>query len=418
MKKVVFILLLLVLITLVHAPDESQANPAPPQPVEAITPTTADIEIIYAGTWPAAAQTALEYAAAIWEPLVSSIIPIKINATWGTSEFDPLARTLIASYTLSPNSPIPNVWYPSMLYWAIEGQTSCPTCEAMFITFDSTLPNWYFGTDGQPSPTQYDFVTVALRQIGLGLGFGHSFKYYPATGMGEWGSEYNSHLYPRIYDLFLYNQNNQQLINTANFPNPSTALYAQMTGNNIYFFGSRTVAANGNNPAKLYAPSTWGRDSFKYLDESTFATGTANALMTPVIQPGEVIHQPGPVVLAILYDMGWPPPNATPAFDPLPNQIVLVNTIRNNAIDLWAYVMDDQPDNELDFQIINSPAPQAGVSIDNNRFIDINPTLNWTGQTTVVIRVTDPYLATATRSFELLVADLPMALFLPHIQHP
>ena len=92
-----------------------------------------------------------------------------------------------------------------------------------------------------------------------------------------------------------------------------------------------------------------------------------------------------------------------------------MNTVRNNAIDLWAYVNDDQPDNQLIFQITNSPAAGAGVTLDNNRYIDINPAQNWVGQTTVTVSVTDPSQATSSRSFVVIVADLPISHYLPVI---
>ncbi len=416
MKKVTFVLLVMLLIGVIYSPHAAAGNANELSKTESLTPQGATIEIIYEGNWPAAAQTALEHAATIWEPLISSIPPIKINATWGTPYQVPLASTSILVWSgPSSSMPVPYAWYPLVLVHAIEGHTHCVECEGITqIIFDSSLPNWYFGTDGNPSATQYDFVTVALRQIGLGLGFGHSFRYYPQSGNGQWGTGSNGYD-PKIYDIFIFNGNNQQLINTTIFPNPSPALYAQMTSDNIFFSGPSTIAANGNAPAKLNAPTTWWSYSFHYLDESAFPTGTTNALMTPFIQPGEVIHHPGPVAPAILYDLGWPRPNLTPTFAELPNQFLQMNTVRNNAIDLWAYVHDDQPDNQLIFQITNSPAAGAGVTLDNNRYIDINPAQNWVGQTTVTVSVTDPSQATSSRSFVVIVADLPISHYLPVI---
>jgi hypothetical protein len=413
MKKYIIVLLISLLIGVIYSPRVGAGNPNQLSETEPFTPNSTTIEITYEGNWPAAAKTALEHAATIWEPLISSIPPIKIDAIWGTPYEVPLASTFTAGWGTSVLVPVPNTWYPEALLNAIAGYASCPSCEAMEITFDSSLPNWYFGTDGHPSASQYDFVTVALRQIGMGLGFAHSFLYYPQSGNGEWGL--GTLGYPLIYDHFIFNGNNQQLINTSIFPNPSPALYAQMISGNIYFSGPLTIAANGNAPAKLYAPTTWWRYSFHYLGEYAFPTGTTNALMTPFIQPGEVIHHPGPVALAILYDLGWPRPNLTPTLAELPNQFLQINTVRNNAIDLWAYVNDDQPDNQLTFEITNSPAVGAGVTLDNNRYIDINPAQNWVGQTTVTVRVTDPLQATSSSSFIVIVADFSNNAYLPVI---
>jgi hypothetical protein len=59
----------------------------------------------------------------------------------------------------------------------------------------------------------------------------------------------------------------------------------------------------------------------------------------------------------------------------------------------------------LTFAIDNTPAPNAGVSIESNRYVDINPTPGWTGQTTVVVRVTDPGGLSDTDTFLVTVGQ-------------
>lgn len=415
-RKHYFLILLFMFVTgVMYSPAAIVADARQTVSREAITPHNATIEITYEGTWSAAAQTALEHAAAIWEPLLQSVPPIQLTVAWDVPT-DGIAFTSMPHSAQSGNYPITYAWYPSALANALRGHDICNNCQEMVITFSNNVTNWYFGTDGNPPGNQYDFVTVALRQIGIGLGLKHSFRYYPVNSTGRWGDD--TYGYPNIYDLFIYNGSNQQLIDTAVFPNPSNALYVQMISNNIFFNGPYAVAANGGQPPKLYAPATWWHPSFMFLDETAFPTGTANALMTPIIQPGEVIHEPGPVLLGILHDMGWPAPNQTPSFAPLPNQLLQINTIRDNAIDLWAYVSDDQPDNQLTFVISNSPDPDAGVSLDSNRYIDINPTPNWTGETSVEITVADPAQASSTGSFVVLVADLSITQYLPVVLQP
>jgi len=100
--------------------------------------------------------------------------------------------------------------------------------------------------------------------------------------------------------------------------------------------------------------------------------------------------------------------NNPPTISGLPDQSLLANTSRDNAIDLWAYADDaESADSELTFTIDNTPDPDAGVSVDSsNRYIDINPASGWTGQTNVTIRVTDPGGLSDTDSFQVLV-ELP-----------
>jgi hypothetical protein len=99
--------------------------------------------------------------------------------------------------------------------------------------------------------------------------------------------------------------------------------------------------------------------------------------------------------------------NSPPTISGLPDQTLPVNTNLDNAIDLWAYANDaESADSELTFTIDNTPDPSAGVSIDSNRYIDINPTPGWTGQTNITIRVTDPGGLSDTDTFRVEV-ELP-----------
>jgi len=98
--------------------------------------------------------------------------------------------------------------------------------------------------------------------------------------------------------------------------------------------------------------------------------------------------------------------NTAPIISNLPNQWLPVNDVANNAIDLWAYTSDaESPDDALTFSIDNTPAAGAGVRIDSNRYIDIFPETDWTGQTDVVVRVTDPEGLFDTDSFWVTVTS-------------
>src|SRR3972149_6150390 len=106
---------------------------------------------------------------------------------------------------------------------------------------------------------------------------------------GCWGT------YPGIYDRFTENGIGTPLLS---FPNNSKALGDQLISGSVYFDGANADAANGGAPAKLYAPGTWSQgSSYSHLD--TIFDGTANALMTYSIAPGESVHSPGPVTLGI-----------------------------------------------------------------------------------------------------------------------
>jgi hypothetical protein len=107
--------------------------------------------------------------------------------------------------------------------------------------------------------------------------------------------------------------------------------------------------------------------------------------------------------------------NSPPTLAGLPDQALPVDSSRDNAIDLWAYASDvESPDSSLTFTIANTPDPGAGVSIDTNRYVDIRPSSCWTGQTGVVIRVTDPGGLSATDAFSVtLTNSAPIVAGLP-----
>lgn len=375
---------------------------------------TANITVNYIGSWTGPAQNAFEYAVTIWEGLLVSSVAVKVDAEWsgslppgalgGAGPYD-----FLANYA---NAPQVNTWYPVALantYAGVDLNGSDPEIDSVF---SSTFSNWYFGTDGNTPGGTYDFVSVVLHELGHGLGFTGSMRVQ--GGLGNWG--YGT-AYPFIYDRFTENGAGQALLS---FPNNSTALASQLTSGSVYFDGPNANAANGGSRPRLYAPGSWQQgSSYSHLDESTFPGGTTNALMTPQISSGEANHNPGPIALGIFKDSGWvlANQNTAPVMNPLPAQLMLVNTTRNNAIDLWAYTSDAQTaDSGLVFAITNSPNASAGVSLDSNRYIDIFPAGGWTGSTQATVRVTDPGGLTHTQSFTVIVVNQILNVYLPMVK--
>jgi hypothetical protein len=108
---------------------------------------------------------------------------------------------------------------------------------------------------------------------------------------------------PIVYNLFTENGAGKALLS---FPDNSAALAAQLRSGNLFFDSAQVRAANGNLRAKLYAPATFSQgSSYIHLDEATYGPGTANALMTPILNKGETNRSPGPITLAIFKTLGW-----------------------------------------------------------------------------------------------------------------
>jgi hypothetical protein len=100
----------------------------------------------------------------------------------------------------------------------------------------------------------------------------------------------------------------------------------------------------------------------------------------------------------------WLSVNDAPVIGGLPDQSLDEDTALDDAIDLWAYASDvETPDTGLTFTIDNAPDPNAGVSVDSNRYVDINPAADWHGTTSVRIKVEDPEGAFDIDTFQVTI---------------
>ena len=241
-------------------------------------------------------------ATSIWGSLIKSGVPIAIEACWTPLDPEVFGGAWPSGYERNvPGAPLQWTWYPRALANALHGSDLDTTRVDIEAVFASGFP-WYFGTSGTPGPGQLDFVTAVLRELGYGLGYESSM--WVESGSGNWGYPGDKDLTvsPYVYDRLVVNGSGQSLI--GGFPSPSSALAAQLQSNNVYFDGAQAKAANNGSRPKLFAPSTWNWGwSISYLDP--VYDGTANALMTYTLAPQEVVHDPGPMGLAILNDLGW-----------------------------------------------------------------------------------------------------------------
>ncbi len=374
------------------------------------TKTTANIQVNYNGDgWTPDAINTFEFAASVWEMRIESDVTIVVNAEFISLEDGILGgagpTTIHRNF---PGAPMSNTWYAAALANVLAGTDRNGSTAEIKTTFNENIDDWYFGIDGDPPATGIDFASVAMHEIGHGLGFFGSMTVSGANGY--WGYDND----PFVYDLFTKNGAGQSLMN--DFPNNSTALAAELTGNNIFFAGPRATAVNQNSPVELFAPDSWvATASYNHLGASF--NNSANALMTNAIGDGVAIHTPGAVTLGILEDLGWTiTTNTTPTISTLPTIFLDVGTSQNNAIDLWAYSSDTtNHDSTLAFTIINQTDPIVGATIDSNRYIDINPTdLSWTGNSDVTVQVVDPEGLAATGVFSVKSRH---KLFLPLISN-
>ena len=313
----------------------------PPSGKYALAPPAANISVSYNGFTPEA-RAAFQRAVYIWSSLLITTVPIEIEASFTTFEEE---------YTLGAARPSfwrciasLNICLPLGLINQIRSEDLDPDDPDILVTMSSS-EDWYFGLDGRPGEDQFDFVSVVLHEIGHGLGFYDSFKIDESTEEAEYGIGDDN--IPTIFDQAIFDTEINRLIDEDEYTNPSTALTDAVTGIKLFWLGPKTLTANGgSSPVLLWAPEEYsGSSSVAHLDEHAYPPGTPNELMNPSQPSGMAIHDPGPIVLAMLEDMLWTireQPLQIPHFgvgSGLSSDVVVTNRSSTEtaavAIDVW-----------------------------------------------------------------------------------
>ena len=258
------------------------------------------------------AMEAFQYAVDIWNSLIRSPVPIRIDASFtDLGGFEDGAIILGGARPAGWKSPGSlDLWFPEALADKRAGRDLADDEPDIITRFNSHEDaNWYFGTDGNTPAGKTDFVSTVLHEIAHGLGFfsfarveaGSIRTFSASVGRGKLRG--STPKLPYIYDFFVENGAGTTILS---FPDPSFALENQITSNDLFWNGKKGTEANGGIPPHLYAPSSWEEgSSYTHLDEITFPAGTPNSLMTPYYHNQEAIHDPGPIALGMLEDMGW-----------------------------------------------------------------------------------------------------------------
>jgi hypothetical protein len=263
----------------------------------------AKINVYFSG-FPANAVKPVEYAVSILETLLPPNTNVTILATWtNITTSGVLANSTTTGYAGGwvIDALQPYAFYPVALAEKIFGKgLNSDLTPDIELNINSSI-NWYTGIDGDPlnqHETQYDLVTIVIHELIHGLGFFDSMNVGTSTG------SYGAGSIPVIYDTFVENISGRRLTDTLVFPNPSVELKNEMTSGNIFFNGPLLNKFTQGGSAKLYAPSTFNSgSSISHLDEDTYPKD--NGLMTPFIDKGEAIHDPGKLTMSILGDLGW-----------------------------------------------------------------------------------------------------------------
>ena len=255
------------------------------------------------------AKRAFQYAVDIWSTLITSSVPIRIQANWISDTPGLLGSVGPTSYRYGVDgAQKATAFYPIALAEKIAHRELNTPGEADIVADFNRNNEWYFGTDGLTPKGQTDMVTAVLHELTHGLGFIGFFN-TTNTPSGQIVGQYLAAL-PSIYDCFIETGGaggpvRRLVTSQKEFPNNSPELNQQLTGNDLFLNGP-ILRQTTVQKLRLHAKSLFSRStSIYHLDEDTYPAGNENSLMTPTLKQAESIHSPGPLVTTFFSDMEW-----------------------------------------------------------------------------------------------------------------
>ena len=277
--------------------------------------STSEVIITYEVPPPANVKSVFEQAATTWANYLKSDVPIRIYVKWR-----PLATGILGSagaYSSVRNfvgANKLNTWYPIALAEKMAHTNLNGTDSDIIATFNSDFPDWFIGTNGVPTNNQIDLYSVVLHEMGHGLGFIGQIQADVTSNSTSIATA--TYGYPGIFDQFIFDSKNKQLVDTLTYKKNSNELFKQIISDSLFFSSNAVLRNNSNASARLYAPKPTQRNptnpmgyiegsSVYHVDQNTYPPGNLNALMTPQIARGEITAQLGPIVKGIFNDLGW-----------------------------------------------------------------------------------------------------------------
>lgn len=238
----------------------------------------------------------VENAIGIWDKILISRIPIHMDVLW-----EPLDQRTLASagadrvYKNFRNAPFREIWYPSALAEAIQGENINGSGPDIVLRMNSN-GNWNLGSGS--SLFTYDMLTVILHEIAHGIGFMSSFSDDDATYV-RWGIQN----IPFIFDKYMRDEAGNEITNPRFYTNDSQKLLDAVSKGDVTFKVDSGAFASSGLLLHTEEPFSVGASLSHFSTAQRLSV--EDQLMHPSIRPGFRSTMPGPATLSILYQMGW-----------------------------------------------------------------------------------------------------------------
>ena len=271
--------------------------------------TSSNFEVTYTG-FSTAQRDAFQAAVDTWERLLASPVTIRIDARLSTLPQGVLGAAGPTNFVVEDEDGRygpEDTLLPIALGNALAARDFDPEGPDISAEFSNDSSLFSYGTT--PSADRYDFTTVVLHEIGHGLGFAGAMDVQTGADGVERGFWNPGTTEPRplVYDRQAVRPNDDGTVTPLlSLPRGSTELAQALTDGRSVWDGPAGRAANGGKRPELFTPPEWQEgSSYSHLDEQTYPTGDPDSLMTPTIDLGEVVRDPGSIALGMLADIGW-----------------------------------------------------------------------------------------------------------------
>ena len=283
-------------------------------------------------------REAFQHGVRIWDSILDPTIPVTIAVEYRPILYEgqAAAGTSVghSCHDLGPHDRSRFCW-PDALYNEIEGYDEVDDDPEFRITIREVKDSahypggWHLEKDWTPPPDQLDLITIVLHEMTHGFGFTTGFRW---SGCCEAKSHSEGWpFYP--YDIFVWTQKHGRL---TDLPSPSEELLEALGGDELLWGRTGWKNVRGEpmltpevamGPVPLWYSARYQRGiDIVHMSQPDYPKGTVNSLMT-VGYPGVALRHPGPIVMAMLYDIGWelktdvpttlpPPPPRRPEYRP------------------------------------------------------------------------------------------------------